>query len=253
MSTALMARKQKRDPKTVAIAKAIFKQYSCKNVEDMQEAIKRYLWPDAWGIIQGEIDSHLGYKTNDHGHESTKTAAMVTAVKPWNPLTGISRLKSRGTGTLPLNPRQPQNVLGMKAGLRIKSFPCMQEAWARGLSQIPWRIFYGFEISHDIILAITDRVIETAQGWQNRPTKTFYPFLFVDCLYVSVRKKMETKNLAVYVILGYDINGVKDLPGLWIGEAEGKHYWMQIFDEIKARGRRCCLSAWMEYPGWKKG
>lgn len=47
MSTALMARKQKRDPKTVAIAKAIFKQYSCKNVEDMQEAIKRYLWPDA--------------------------------------------------------------------------------------------------------------------------------------------------------------------------------------------------------------
>ena len=132
MSTALMARKQKRDPKTVAIAKAIFKQYSCKNVEDMQEAIKRYLWPDAWGIIQGEIDSHLGYKTNDHGHESTKTAAMVTAVKPWNPLTGISRLKSRGTGTLPLNRRQPQNVLGMKAGLRIKSFPCMQEAWARG-------------------------------------------------------------------------------------------------------------------------
>ena len=64
---------------------------------------------------------------------------------------------------------------------------------------------------------------------------------------------METKNLAVYVILGYDINGVKDIPGLWIGEAEGKHYWMQIFDEIKARGRRCCLSAWMEYPGWKKG
>lgn len=85
-------------------------------------------------------------------------------------------------------------------------------------------------------MAITDRVIETAQGWQNRPTKTFYPFLFVDCLYVSVRKKMETKNLAVYVILGYDINGVKDILGLWIGEAEGKHYWMQIFDEIKARG-----------------
>lgn len=47
---------------------------------------------------------------------------------------------------------------------------------------------------------------------------------------------METKSCAVYVILGYDVNGMKDILGLWIGEAEGKHYWMQIFDEIKARG-----------------
>ena len=47
---------------------------------------------------------------------------------------------------------------------------------------------------------------------------------------------MESKNCAVYVILGYDVNGMKDILGIWIGESEGKHYWMQIFDEIKARG-----------------
>ena len=82
MSTALMARKQKRDPKTVAIAKAILQQYNCKNVEDMQEAIKDIFGPMFEAMLQGEMDSHLGYKTNDHGHESTKTAAMVTAVKP---------------------------------------------------------------------------------------------------------------------------------------------------------------------------
>lgn len=58
----------------------------------------------------------------------------------------------------------------------------------------------------------------------------------MDCLYVSIRKEIETKSCAVYVILGYDVNGIKDILGLWIGEAEGKHYWMQIFDEIKARG-----------------
>ena len=60
--------------------------------------------------------------------------------------------------------------------------------------------------------------------------------MFVDCLYVSIRKEMKTKSCAVYVIFGYDVNGVKDIWGLWIGEAEGTHYWMQIFDEIKARG-----------------
>ncbi len=112
--------------------------------------------------------------------------------------------------------------------------------YARGMSQrdIADTVedIYGFEISHDTISAITGRVIETADEWQDRPLKKFYTFLFADCLYVSVRKEMETKNLAVYVILGYDVNGVKDILGLWIGGAEGKHYWMQIFDEIKARG-----------------
>ena len=78
--------------------------------------------------------------------------------------------------------------------------------------------------------------MEQANEWQNRTLKKFYTFLFVDCLYVNIRKDYETKNCAVYVILGYDVNGVKDILGLWIGETEGKHNWMQIFDEIKARG-----------------
>ena len=95
---------------------------------------------------------------------------------------------------------------------------------------------YGFSISHETISTITDSVIETAEQWQNRPLKKFYTFLFVDCIYVTIRKERETKNCAVYVILGYDVNGVKDILGLWIGETEGKHYWMQIFDEIRARG-----------------
>ena len=55
-------------------------------------------------------------------------------------------------------------------------------------------------------------------------------------MYVTLRKEYETKSCAVYVILGYDVNGIKDIPGLWISESEGKHQWMQIFDEIKARG-----------------
>ena len=72
--------------------------------------------------------------------------------------------------------------------------------------------------------------------WQNRPLKKFYTFVFVDCLYVNIRKEMETRSCAVYVVFGYDINGIKDILGIWIGESEGKHYWMQIFDEIKNRG-----------------
>ena len=236
MSTALMARKQKRDPKTVAIAKAILQQYNCKNVEDMQEAIKDIFGPMFEAMLQGEMDSHLGYETNDHGPKSTENRRNGYSSKTVKSTYGdipVEVLRDRDASFEPQAiPKRSRDVSGIED--KVLSM------YARGMSQrdIADTVedIYGFEISHDIISAITDRVIETAQEWQNRPLKTFYPFLVVDCLYVSVRKEMETKNLAVYVILGYDINGVKDILGLWIGEAEGKHYWMQIFDEIKARG-----------------
>ena len=112
--------------------------------------------------------------------------------------------------------------------------------YAKGMSQrdIADTIedIYGFEISHETISEITDSVLEQLEEWQNRPLKRFYTFLFVDCLYVTIRKDYETKNYAVYVILGYDVDGLKDILGLWLSESESKHQWMQIFDEIKNRG-----------------
>ena len=236
MSTALMAGKQKRDPRTVAIAKAILEQYNCKNVEDMQDAIKDIFGPMFEAMLQGEMDSHLGYESNDHGPKSTENRRNGYNHKNLKSTYGeitVEVPRDRDASFEPqVIPKRTRDVSGIED--KVLSM------YARGMSQrdIADTVedIYGFGISHDTISAITDRVIETAEEWQERPLKKFYTFLFVDCLYVSVRKEMETKNLAVYVILGYDVNGIKDILGLWIGEAEGKHYWMQIFDEIKARG-----------------
>ena len=236
MSTALMARKQKRDPRTVAIAKAILEQYDCKNVEDMQDAIKDIFGPMFEAMLQGEMDSHLGYESNDHGPKSTENRRNGYSGKTLKSTYGdipVEVPRDRDASFEPQAiPKRTRDVSGIEDKVLAM--------YARGMSQrdIAETVedIYGFEISHDTISTITDRVIETAEEWQNRPLKKFYTFLFVDCLYVSVRKEMETKSLAVYVILGYDVNGIKDILGLWIGEAEGKHYWMQIFDEIKARG-----------------
>ena len=95
---------------------------------------------------------------------------------------------------------------------------------------------YGFEISHETISQITDCVLDELGDWQNRPLKRIYTFLFVDCMYVTIRKEYESKNYAVYTILGYDTDGEKDILGLWLNESESKHTWMQIFDELKTRG-----------------
>ena len=112
--------------------------------------------------------------------------------------------------------------------------------YAKGMSQrdIAATIedIYGFEISHEMISDITDCVLEQQQEWQERPLKECYPFVFVDCMYITLRKDYETKKYAVYTMLEYDIDGRKDILGIWLNETESKHSWMKIFDEIKGRG-----------------
>lgn len=237
MSTALMApRKNKRSNASMAIAKAIIDEYQPANAEEMQDALKDIFGPMFEALLQGEMDSHLGYESNDHSSKQTSNRRNGYSRKTVKTTYGdvdISVPRDRDASFEPQAvPKRARDVSGIED--KVISM------YAKGMSDrdIADTVedIYGFSISHETISNITDRVIETADEWQNRPLKKFYTFLFVDCLYVSIRKEMETKSCAVYVILGYDVNGAKDILGIWIGEAEGKHYWMQIFDEIKSRG-----------------
>ena len=218
------------------IAHTILDEYKPSNVKEMQDALKEIFGPMFESILQGEMDSNLGYSNNDHGAKNTTNRRNGYTNKTLKTSYGnvdIKAPRDREGSFDPVSiPKRTTNVSGIEDKVLAM--------YARGMSDrdISSTIedIYGFEISHETISNITDRVIDTAREWQNRPLKKFYTFLFVDCLYVTIRKDMETKDCAVYVILGYDLDGHKDILGVWIGDTEGKHYWMQIFDEIKARG-----------------
>ena len=237
MGTTFMAsRKKKEDTAGAAIARKIMEEYQPKNTEDMQDALKDIFGPMFEAMLQGEMDAHLGYASNDHGRKNTTNRRNGYAHKNVKTAYGdvtIDMPRDREASFTPqIVPKRTRDISGIED--KVLSM------YAKGMSQrdIAETIedIYGFEISHETVSNITDRVMGQAEEWQDRPLKKFYTFLFVDCLYVSIRQEMETKNCAVYVILGYDVDGVKDILGIWIGETEGKHYWMQIVDEIKARG-----------------
>ena len=238
MGTALMAprKKIKRNPAAVAVAQAIIDNYKPETVEDMQNALKEIFGPMFEFMLKGEMDAHLGYESNDHGFKDTDNRRNGYTDKTLKTSYGDVPIRAPrdrdGSFSPQIVPKRETDVSAIED--KVLSM------YARGMSQrdIADTIedIYGFEISHEAISEITDRVLDKVDEWQNRPLKKFYAFLFVDCLYVSIRKEMETKNCAVYVILGYDLEGKKDILGLWISESEGKHYWMQIFDEIKNRG-----------------
>lgn len=219
-----------------AIAKAILEQYKPKTAEEMQSALRDIFGPMFEAMLQGEMEGHLGYESNDRGVKESPNRRNGYTDKTVKSSMGEIEIRTprdrEGSFEPRIIPKRTKDVSGIEDKVLAM--------YARGMSQrdIADTIeeIYGFEISHETISAITDRVIDTAREWQNRPLKKFYAFLFVDCLYVNIRKDAQTKSSAVYVILGYDIDGIKDVLGIWIGDSEGKHYWMQIFDEIKGRG-----------------
>ena len=112
--------------------------------------------------------------------------------------------------------------------------------YARGMSQCDIAAtvedIYGFDISHEMISDITDAVLPELEEWQARPLAKCYAFLFVDCMYVTLRENYEAKEYAVYTILGYDLKGNKEILGLSLNQTESKNRWMQVFDELKVRG-----------------
>jgi putative transposase len=226
----------KRDPEKVKLAQTILEKYQPKSVDDMQEALKDIFGPMFEAMLQGEMTGHLGYESNNHQEKETT-----------NRRNGYTKkfLKT-SAGTVAVNvPRdreasfEPQIVSKRQRDVSAIENKVLS-MYAKGMSQrdIAETIedIYGFDISHETISEITDRVIGQLEEWQTRPLKKCYPFVFVDCLYVTIRKDYETKSYAVYTILGYDVNGAKDILGLWLNESESKNVWMQIFDEIKARG-----------------
>ena len=105
---------------------------------------------------------------------------------------------------------------------------------------------YGITISPSMVSKITDKVIATATEWQNRMLDKIYPIVYLDAMYFKVRSNGKIVNKAVYICLGYTMEGYKDILGIWVDEAEGAKFWLGICNDLKNRGVKEILIACMD-------
>ena len=230
-----MARK-KRNPDAEKLAESILNAYQPESVDDMQDALKDMFGPLFEKMLQGELNNHLGYdahskepkehdnRRNGYGNKTLKTSFGEVAID-----VPRDREASFEPELIPKRKRDVSDIEGKVLSM-----------YARGMSQrdiaATVEAIYGFDISHEMISDITDAVLPELEEWQARPLAKCYAFLFVDCMYVTLRENYEAKEYAVYTILGYDLKGNKEILGLWLNQTESKNRWMQVFDELKARG-----------------
>lgn len=186
--------------------------------------------------LRGELTHHLGYEKHAAGGRGSG-----------NSRNGSSRKTLKGDGgelTIEI-PRdrngefEPQ-LIG-KHQTRFEGFDQqILSMYARGMSardiQSHLKQIYGVEVSAGLISEVTNEVIEDVKAWQQRPLEPLYPILFLDALYVKIRHEGRVENRAIYVAIGVDWNGRKDVLGLWASGNEGAKFWLSVLTELKNRG-----------------
>jgi len=193
--------------------------------------------------LNAELTQHLGYEKHDPaGHKSG------------NSRNGTSAKTIKGDfGEIVLEtPRdrnstfEPQIV--SKHQTRFDGFDDkILSMYARGMTtreiQGHLQEIYGVEVSPSLISEVTDAVMEEVKTWQNRPLEAIYGIVYLDALYVKMRHEGRVENRAVYVAIGVDLDGRKDVLGLWTSGSEGAKFWLGVLTELKNRGVKDILIA----------
>ena len=230
--------KKERNPLTDQLVKTLIAEYHPKDFLELQNILKGLFAPMMEDMLQGELDAHLGYPRHDQSPKATKNRRNGSSQKTVRSNMGEVTLSiprdREGEFEPELIPKGSKDVSGIEE--KVLSM------YAKGMSDrdisATVEDIYGFSVSHDTISRIVDRVQPRVTEWQSRNLKACYPFLFVDALMVPVKSEGKAVTKAVYSIIGVDSDGKKDCLGFWISDKEGAHFWLSIFDELKARGVR---------------
>jgi len=191
--------------------------------------------------LKAEMDEHLGY--SKYGRGETENSRNGVGKKSLITEGGVLELevaRDRNAEFSPLLvPKRQTRIDGLDQ--KILSL------YAKGMSvsdiKLQIQELYGAEISESLISRVTDNIMDEVRSWQHRPLESIYAIVYFDALVVKVRQDKRIINKAVYVALGIDLTGRKDILGLWISENEGAKFWLNNFTEMKNRGLKDILIA----------
>ena len=186
--------------------------------------------------LEGELTDHLGYPKH-----------VPVAKLSGNSRNGKSQKTLKGDlGAIPIEiPRDREGnfvpQLIKKHQTRFNGFDDKIIAmYARGMTtrdiQANLEEIYGVEVSPTLISNVTDEVLSEVKSWQNRPLDPLYPIVYLDAIRVKIRTDGQVHNQAVYLAIGINMEGIKEVLGMWVAKTEGAKFWLSVLTELKNRG-----------------
>lgn len=236
-----MAKKEKKSVRRSQMSEGkrqIFQQlvqeYNIKTVKDIQDALKDLLGDTIKGMMEAEMDSHLGYKKSERSDSDDYRNGYKT--KQINSSLGSMEIEVPQDRKSTFEPQIVKKRQKDISDIDQKIISMYAKGMTtRQISEIIMDI-YGFEVSEGFISDVTDKILPQIEEWQNRPLSEIYPVLFIDAIHYSVRDEGIIKKLAAYVILGINSDGRKEVLAIEVGENESSKYWLSVLNGLKNRG-----------------
>lgn len=189
-------------------------------------------------MLAGELTAHLGYEKHERSESSRSNARNGTSRKVLKGEPGEMEIAVPRDRKASFEPQLIKKHQTRWDGLDRQIIAL----YARGLTvrdiQAQLEEIYGVEVSAGLISEVTDEVLDEVKAWQTRPLENLYPVLFLDALMVKMRHEGRVDNRAVYVAIGINEEGGKEVLGLWTSANEGAKFWLGVLTELKNRGVR---------------
>lgn len=212
------------------------KEKNMKSVDDVQSALKDLFADTIQEMLEAEIESSLGYAKHDMKNKRTTNSRNGYSKKTVRSEYGdvdIQVPRDREGDFEPnIVKKHQSNVTGIEDQILA--------LYAKGVStrdiQDHLQQLYGIEVSPTLISNVTNKIVPMIKEWQNRPLQAVYAVVFLDAIHFKVKQDGAIVNKAAYVVIGIDLDGHKDVLGIWIGENESAKFWLHVLNELKNRG-----------------
>jgi len=218
------------------LIKQLIKETSPTSAKDVQETLKELFADTLKEMLEAELDDHLGYSKYDYKNKQTTNSRNGRSSKKVVSDLGEFQLdvpRDRDGSFEPEVVKKNQTDI---SGIEDQVI----SMYAKGMTtrDIATHLenIYGFEASPTLISGITDKITPIAKEWQNRPLESVYPIIFMDAIHYKVKQDNRVINKAAYAVIGVNLDGIKEVLGIWIGANETSKYWLLVLNELKNRG-----------------
>ena len=251
-----MARRN-RDPEREAKREkmsSLLQELKVSSMEDIHDLFKEMIGTFLENGLEGELDEELGYTKYDYKNKVTD-----------NSRNGTSPKKVRSSyGEIDLNvPRdrkgefEPELVKKQQTSISGDIEEKILSMYAKGMTtsdiETHIRDIYGLSVSDSTISRITDKILPLVKEWQSRPLESVYAVVFMDAIHFHVRSEGQIIKKAVYIAIGINMEGTREVLGMWIGENESAKFWLSVLNGLKNRGLEdiliACVDGLSGFPG----
>ena len=232
--------RRKRTPEEIARkakVRELMQELDINDMSDINALFKEFVGDILENGLEAELDDELGYSKYDYRNKDTDNSRNGHSTKTMKTSFGeidIDVPRDRKGEFEPQLVKKQQTSLSGDIEEKILSM------YAKGMTtrdiDAHIREIYGLEVSDSTVSRITDKILPVVKEWQQRPLEEIYAVVFLDAIHYHVRSEGQIVKKAVYIAIGINMSGIKEVLGMWVGENESAKYWLSILNGIRNRG-----------------